>query len=419
MKYSMFINQVTSLKVLVSLLLILYLSTTAMLMEISNVFLLLLFFIALFNMSGLKKSLMQVGFFRAFSSVIILIFILVTVHSLLYLETSFLFSYRYEVFKYLLIFPIVLYLLWKMQYSSEELFKIILLTSIYTIFYSIAVLITDPQRGTGLLSGPIHLGSLAVVYAMLSLIIFGFAKEKWMRILAIVIFFFGALLSFLSGSKGGWLAFILVFISIGAYLFLTNRERFKLYFFVCVSMVAVLYFLWDLLPLANRLENAYSGLKSYLDGHLTENSVGARIEIWKAAIIGISGFNVQDLLIGRGFMSFEGYWSDYINSGLSLYNNPHPHPHNDFLKVMFEFGVLGCLIFALLFWTPVKYLIASIRYSKTKIPLLFLGIILVEMFLEFMLTDKVIFVKSLLHTYLFLITLIVFAAYSSKEINCN
>ena len=290
MKYSMFINQVTSLKVLVSLLLILYLSTTAMLMKISNVFLLLLFFIALFNMSGLKKSLMQVGFFRAFSSVIILIFILVTVHSLLYLETSFLFSYRYEVFKYLLIFPIVLYLLWKMQYSSEELFKIILLTSIYTIFYSIAVLITDPQRGTGLLSGPIHLGSLAVVYAMLSLIIFGFAKEKWMRILAIVIFFFGALLSFLSGSKGGWLAFILVFISIGAYLFLTNRERFKLYFFVCVSMVAVLYFLWDLLPLANRLENAYSGLKSYLDGHLTENSVGARIEIWKAAIIGISGF---------------------------------------------------------------------------------------------------------------------------------
>ena len=398
-----------SLKTTSTFLLISYLASTAMMLSASSIFLNLLFLIGLFNLKGFTSAFTNDFYFRYFVLTILSVFILVTVSSLVYEDLDFLFTYKYEVFKELLMFPVVLFLLLKLKFTVEEIIKIILITASYALFYSFAVWYADSVRGVDLLSGAIHRGSLAVIYAILSLIIFFIVETNKAKFLALIGFISGMMLSFQTGSKGGWLAIVLVILSLGIYFYISQKERFKVYLLILIGFGFVITFLWSSLPIADRLESAYSGLLAYWNGEVTEGSVGPRLEMWKATLYGIQNSTPMELVFGRGFMSFQVYWQEYIASGLSLYNISHPHPHNDYLKIMFEFGFLGMFLFAAMFVLPIYVLVKAFRNKASHITYLFLGIILVEMILEFMLSDKVLFVKYLLHTYLLLISLIIFS----------
>jgi hypothetical protein len=128
-----------SLKTFTSFLLVGYLASTAMMLSFSSIFLNLLFLIGLLNLRGFTSAFNNDYFFRYFILTILSVFTLVTVSSLIYQDLDFLFTYRYEVFKELLLFPVVLFLLFKFKFTVDEIIKIILITASYALFYSYAV----------------------------------------------------------------------------------------------------------------------------------------------------------------------------------------------------------------------------------------------------------------------------------------
>jgi hypothetical protein len=110
-----------------------------MMLSFSSIFLNLLFLIGLLNLRGFTSAFNNDYFFRYFILTILSVFTLVTVSSLIYQDLDFLFTYRYEVFKELLLFPVVLFLLFKFKFTVDEIIKIILITASYALFYSYAV----------------------------------------------------------------------------------------------------------------------------------------------------------------------------------------------------------------------------------------------------------------------------------------
>jgi O-antigen ligase len=401
-------------KIFVLGILICYLATTAMMLKFSDLFLIALFLIGLPFLPEFIANFKECSFFRLFTLSLWMVSGLVLINVMLYHDLAYLFTYRTEVFNKLIILPIVLNLFLSLRIQRRELAYVIILAGLYSVPYSLAVLIEAPVRGVGLLTGSIHRGSLAVIYAILGLLTFFYVKAFWAKVLALLVFIFSLFLSFQTGSKGGWVAIFLVMVSLFFYFLIYEKKRTKLYVYIALLVLsfAVLAFNWNNLPIAERLSSAYLGFKTYMHGEITEGSVGPRLEIWRAALLGISQSDFMGLIFGHGFMAFQDYFYQFIKTGNSIYYEIHPHPHNDYLKIVFEFGFLGLVIFSFIFIVPLYYLVRLVKRGGEYFNLI-LAIVLVEMMLEFMLTDKVLFVKSLLHTYLVLIFLIVIVSLQS------
>lgn len=390
---------------------IIYLSSSAMMFNFADNFLFLIFLLSLFRVNTFVVNFKENTIFRFFSISLLLIFLLVLTSSIIHLNWSFLFSYKFEVFRNLLIIPFILNAFLTIHLTKNDIVTIILFSAIYTLFYSIVVFINAPVRGSGLLSSPIQRGNLAVLYAILALIFFYQSSKVWQKTIGLIAFVCGIILSFQTGSKGGWLAIALSLTTLFLLILLYDKNKLKQYIPKLFFIVFAIFIVWDFLPLQARLESAIDGFTNYFwgDGKI-DGSVGARLEIWKVTFLGILNFDMLQILFGRGFMNFIPYYQDALQTGQAQFQAQVVHPHNDFLKVMFEFGLFGLILFSSIFIYPFIKLINTIKHDRQFIYIGMAGIMLIEMLFEFMLTDSAIFTKQLFYAYIFLIFII--TAYS-------
>jgi O-antigen ligase len=402
-------------------LLVAYLAGSAMMLKGADAFLYALLAVSLFKINFFIEHFKNSSIFRFFTILFVLIFSLVLSSTLLSLPSSFLFSYKFEVFRNLLLLPVIFNALLAVKITQKELVLIIMLVGSYTFFYTLAVFWEGSTRSVGLLTGPIQRGNLAVIYAVLALIIVYFAHYRWQKILAFIIFISGIVLSMQTGSKGGWLALVISFSTLFILFSLYDRRQLFFLLLKVASLILILFALWSFLPVQGRLEYAFNGLIGYFNNDaFIDGSVGARLEIWKVTLLAIQEFDWLRLLFGQGFMSFVHHFEQAQQAGITQLSLLAAHPHNDFLKVMFEFGLLGLILFLAIFIYPMILFFKKFK-EKTNFYHALAGILLIEMLLEFMLTDSAIFTKQLLYTYLFLIfmLLISFNHTSVKQKVCD
>lgn len=402
-------------------LLVIYLAGLAMMLKGADGFLYALFVVSLFKLSSFSIHFKNSAVFRFFTIILSLIFCLVFFSTLLSLPVDFLFSYQFEVFRNLLLLPVIFNALLAIKITQKELVLVIVLVGSYTFFYTLAVFWEGSTRSVGLLTGPIQRGNLAVIYAVLALIIVYFAHYRWQKWMAFIIFISGIVLSMQTGSKGGWLALVISFSTL--FILFSLYDRRQLFFLVLkvITLVLVVFILWSFLPVQGRLEDALKGLIGYFNQDtFIDGSVGARLEIWKVTLLAIQDFDWVRWLFGQGFMSFAHYFEQAQQEGVTRLSLLAVHPHNDFLKLTFEFGLLGLVLFSAIFVYPMILFLKKFK-EKTNFYHALAGILLIEMLLEFMLTDSAVFTKQLLYTYLFLIfmLLISFNHVSIKQDVCD
>lgn len=199
---------------------------------------------------------------------------------------------------------------------------------------------------------PIQAGDIAMslgVFAFAISIYFLSKKENKIAFLYFIFSLFGMLASFLSGSRGGWLAFIFLII----WVLYLNRHylSFKLVALFSLIMLAGfgLLLISSSSNVLNKIDEAKAEVSSYYGQKDSDTSVGARLELWKAAFLEIKqkpilGWGVKGGIAERKELAAKGEIDPFV-SGFG-------HVHNQILNNFVEQGILGVLGLFLVFFVP-------------------------------------------------------------------
>lgn len=171
------------------------------------------------------------------------------------------------------------------------------------------------------------------------------------------------------GSRGSLIAVSAVLFFLVFALFIKNQ------FFNSLQLKRVLFTVFGLfismVSLQQFLYQNNSDLKSLNRvTNYNDSSVSYRVETYKEAIEGILDYP----LLGVGIGNWKIKSLDYAHQRLKEYQVPY-HVHNDFLHIGAEIGVLGLIVYLLIFILPLVFLIKKL-VEKDKNSLLYFFIIL-------------------------------------------
>lgn len=199
----------------------------------------------------------------------------------------------------------------------------------------------------------IQFGDICALLSLLSLSAAGWAGKQtnprlWCGLLALG-FLGGAAGSVLSGSRGGWVAFVAC-LAIVLWGF-RDRVSLKAVSVSAVAMVVLATVVWFTpnSSLQARTVQALDEFITYSSGERVLTSVGARLEMWEAAMI----IGAEKPLLGWGKFGYEIRKAEYIAEGkFSDYIGSFTHAHNEFLDAWSKRGAFGLIALVLLFLLP-------------------------------------------------------------------
>jgi len=235
-------------------------------------------------------------------------------------------------------------------------------------------------RLIGIFKEPNIFASYLVLFLPLLLSTIFFTKKILIRTLLFVTLFWSILVLVLTGSRGGYLGFI---VSIGMYLFLTRRMKFltKSQIFFIIILIIILLVLISLTFKDAFLTNVAGRLESMKDFESDKQIMG-RFKFWR---IGGEAF-LKSPLLGSG-------WSNSIGV------------HNSFLFDLVTLGIIGfaiqILLYFIIFRSSFESLVPNNRDFNNFLHLSFLAGF--TGFLATMFTLEVFRVFQLLYLYIGLI----------------
>ncbi|QBZ83542.1 O-antigen ligase [Hydrogenovibrio crunogenus] len=327
-----------------------------------------------------------------------------------------LFNFRYENFRDLIFAYFIALVLTRYRFDSDYIFKLVAVVSLYAFVYVLLVIIDSPARGHGLLETPITRGNMGMLLGVMALIaFFGLHEAKW-KAIALVGFVSGIMLSFLSGSRGGWLTFLIVAFSLWVVSYKFEKKLFWISTIIFITFVMLIMAVWDYLPIQSRIDQTIHNLNLYLDGN-PRTSIGYRFEMWKAAWMAF----LERPLFGWGFGSFNSIFAKYAEQGLVVKGMLFGHPHNDYILLLAEKGIFGFVVVLSILIYPFIKLLSLLKTSlqsqnQDKVFLSLMGIVLVESIMEFMLSDQTITMKYQLYFYLVFILLVFASLFQPNKI---
>ena len=158
---------------------------------------------------------------------------------------------------------------------------------------------------------------------------------SWKKLACIVSFFTGVTIVLLTGSRGGFLALIAVFLI----LFFTKTHVMKLSMKILILVLCTVFILFNL----SKIDiSRYQGIASLEDDYNVQDETG-RMNIWK---IGLRTM-LTNPLTGVGVSCFsEAVGLDRARRGLE--RTRWQEAHNMFIQIGGETGVIGLFIFILI-----------------------------------------------------------------------
>jgi len=203
----------------------------------------------------------------------------------------------------------------------------------------------------------------ASIFGLASLLFIGNERGKIINLLLLLIAMLGILASFLLGGRGVWISAIgsLVFIGFVNPLNWSKGVRFiSTGFFIGVFVVA---YLTPQTGVKDRLSKATDNVVQWSESGRSNTSSGARLEMWKASYQVIK----EKPFFGVGEDNYSKYQQILIDQGkISKSVEGFLHPHGEYITSLVEQGFIGLLAFIAVLFTPLKYLLHSIRVNKSN-----------------------------------------------------
>ena len=191
-----------------------------------------------------------------------------------------------------------------------------------------------------------HLGTSYYVLFLLPTLLF--TPRKWLRYVGL---FITGLVLFSSFKRGGLIAFVLGII---AYLFvkevLVERKftRLLVFLIALIALFIILIF----------VDNAMGNIISERILNIQEDGGSGRDQVWATTWNMIKASDSQQLLFGHGYLAV------LRDSPLKL------SAHNDFLEVLYNYGIVAFVPYVLLHIRLIQQVFASIRAKHGYAPIL-------------------------------------------------
>ena len=189
---------------------------------------------------------------------------------------------------------------------------------------------------------------------------------------------------FTEGGKSGQLVFLFSVILFSIFLF---KNKWKP---LLLSLVSVFVFSAIVYNTSDIVKKRFNSLKE-----VVKNEKSVRHILLKETIILIK----KNPVLGYGTGSFTDEFGSVNENTKKVVNYQHKTPHNNYLYVWFELGIVGLIIFLSIFYFQIKELIKK----EDGIFLILFPI----MFLIIMFTDSYLFSQNTLVLYLFLSIVII------------
>ncbi len=217
------------------------------------------------------------------------------------------------------------------------------------------VLLAPLDRAAGSVH-PIIFGDMALMLGVLSIAGMSYFWQQHRMLIALPILatLFGVLASFLSASRGGWLSlptFTLLFAWYAQRHLPIQRWHYAAAFTALALMITAAYVVPQT-GVQSRIDEATQEVRNYFTDHVADTSVGARLEMWKAAWSIFRDHPIVGVGLGDG----------YVNAKQQLIDSGHAdkiiaefdHPHSEYLAALATRGLIGLSALLALFLVPAR-----------------------------------------------------------------
>ena len=295
-----------------------------------------------------------------------------------------------DVFKWLL-FSISIFLILSLLKASEStlniIFKAIIINAGIAIIIGIYQYFTqvlgnhDPNAIYEMKGLMAHKNQFSISLFLMLPFLFSslFILERNWKKLNVIVLLLVLILIFILQTRAVWIALFFSGIIASSLLLLSfsknglidmNSKLVKKLLVSVLAIFALLLVLFIVLPEVGLIKLVSTRISSIFD--LGSSSNEGRLQMWDATyrlfldnqIIGVGGGNWK--------ISIYPYYSEYLPSVFKHWRNPH----NDFLGIAAEKGILGLLAFIAMFAMLIYYSIRLIFKSKTKNDILLSGFML-------------------------------------------
>lgn len=293
--------------------------------------------------------------------------------------------------RFIFVLPVLLFLLQHQgQRFKQWLWYGVTFGSILAFFLSLYERIYLGYNRAFGAENAIIFGNIGVMSGLLNLFgaLFFYAQKRYIWF---VMSLFGGLCglgaSLLSGSRGGWVALILVI----SFIFWQSRTLFpkkimlSIVVLVCLSLLTV--FLVPQTGVQNRVSQVFENIEDYQAGEKS-TSVGLRFEMWKTAVYMFQ----ESPLIGVGEHKSEIIRHDLVEREVvHVRVGGFSHAHNEYLDTLALKGSIGFIFLMMLYLVPLRlFLSKAKRYEnnwKVK-PYAIAGAVIPLCYMDFALTQS-------------------------------
>ena len=194
-------------------------------------------------------------------------------------------------------------------------------------------------RVVSFFGNPNVFGEYLILIILTSLVCFFIMKNRYIKLSHLITVALASISLIFTYSRGCWIG---VLFAVVVFLFISKRKFFAAF---CVLGVCSVFFLPD------------SIITRFLSvGNLADSSTSYRVYIWEGTIKMLKDYWLTG--IGLGSDAFNSVYPLYAYSAISA-----PHPHNLYLLILTETGIVGAVAFLLIILLYFKRLFTVIKFS--------------------------------------------------------
>ena len=195
-------------------------------------------------------------------------------------------------------------------------------------------------RVVSFFGNPNVFGEYLILVILTSLICFFIMNNKYVKLLHLLAVGFSGVALIFTYSRGCWIG---VLFAIVIFLFMSKRKVFAAF---CVLGMCSVFFLPD--SIITRFTSV---------GNLADSSTSYRVYIWEGTLKMLKDFWVTG--IGLGSDAFNAIYPLYAYSAITA-----PHPHNLYLVILTETGMVGAVAFLTIIVFYYKRLFSVVKNSN-------------------------------------------------------
>ena len=213
----------------------------------------------------------------------------------------------------------------------------------------------------------IQMGDIAISLAISSLIIsiyFSIKKEYKSALFGIIGLILAVSTSALSGARGGWIGFPIVFFIVLVLYRKYINKKLILSLFIITTLGFSTLLSSSKFGIEQRYNEAKSDIINYFEKSNKDTSLGARFDMWENALIAIK----EAPIFGHGSKGYNKFRERQVSSGQMAKTTLRFNSlHNQYLESWVKRGIIGFIGLILVILTPLFLFIRNLNTENLEI----------------------------------------------------